>query len=837
MREEDHSIWASRPAVDANFGFAMPQRRARAGTLPSRLPSRLAPRLDTSAAPPPPLAHLGSLALVSPNGSDIVYDSPPSSRSAVGQQPDRRSPPLQSIPEPFPTIKTDKDVGSTGSAISSGPSSGSGSDSLGVPTTPMSARSRAGSMNSARTFNPFGNSIWNSAPLEDALSPFPDMHKQLGNAGGASRMRSYTTMDAPPAFTGISQTLNPTVSAPGSGLQGSLGGPLPRPRTNLRGSLGSIASNPFNIDPEHNLMGDLHPPPSAAPAGPGSGLQLGDYSSVPTAALYISNVPPHVSAQSLHSVFGNFGRIDAAGVLPDRRSAYVVFASTIQAIEAQATANGAELYVGNGPSAVAFAQIVSPLLSPPTPPMPGHSSLEVPDLTLGGPMGGAPAAIPVRTSPHASPIPRIPSVPAASNVAPITIGGAAGGGGATAAGATVTAGSAAGGAAVGDDTLASSPISVAYVLQSLNAPADEVQSGVAHLKRAAQETFDEPLVPLSEVLPGEERVYNAAVLRDLRRKLEAMPPREVEELALDMLHELPGLASDYIGNTVVQLVFERSGSDVRDMMLRRLVPVFAATGTHKNGTWAVQKMIDLARGARQYELIRRAIQPHLVSLLLDQFGNYVVQACLKFGAPYNDFVYSGVASTLARVAPNRFGARAVRGLLESEHTTLANRRLVATAIVQHLPALALSANGCLLVSWLLDGFERIDPAVHARTQTLVASQLVPRYLGALCVSKIGSGIVVKLASSQRVFDTLVAPLTDEVPAVLVEVLEDPTGQGPATIYRLLTSVFPLNSLERQVTVNKIRMCLLRPGAVVPNHKRLLEECGLEMLPPTEPLAG
>lgn len=380
------------------------------------------------------------------------------------------------------------------------------------------------------------------------------------------------------------------------------------------------------------------------------------------------------------------------------------------------------------------------------------------------------------------------------------------------------------------------PVSVAYVLQTLNADAPEISDGISLLRRAAAYSFVEPIKPLSESLavdPGSvDRVYMPAVLRDLRRRLDSMPTHEVEEVALDMMQELPVLASDYIGNTVVQVVFERSRFEVRDMMLRRLVPVFAATGTHKNGTWAIQKIIDLACTPRHYALIEKAIKPHLVSLLLDQFGNYVVQGCLKFGEPFSDFVYSGIATSLCKIAPSRFGARAIRAVLESEHTSPRHQRLVATALVQQISMLAHNSNGSLLVSWLLDSYEKSDPDTHARTHALVAAQLIPQHLTDLCTSKLGSGIILKIAASSsgpRVMDALLEPMTDRIPATLERVLSDQTGQGSTCIYRLLTTVLPPDSLERQVAVNKIRLCLLKPGAQVPNHKRLLEEVGLGIL--------
>lgn len=379
------------------------------------------------------------------------------------------------------------------------------------------------------------------------------------------------------------------------------------------------------------------------------------------------------------------------------------------------------------------------------------------------------------------------------------------------------------------------PLSIAYVLQSLNASSSEISAGIAHMQRSTSMTFSAPIHPLSEILPNQpERTYTPPVLRDIRRRLETMPQQEVEDIALDMMEELPHLASDYIGNTVVQLVYERGGILIRDMMLRKLVPVFAATGTHKNGTWAVQKMIDLATEYRHFALIEEALRNHLVPLLLDQFGNYVVQGCLKFPAPFSNFVYTGIASSLPNVAPNRFGARAVRAVLESEHTPTSAQRLVATAIVQQAAFLAHDPNGCLLVSWLLDSFGKTDGPTHARTHALICNQLIPQHMLSLCSSKLGSGIVLRLAGSDsggHVLECLLQPATDRVPPILESVLAEPSGQGSTFVYKLLTNVLPANSLERQVCVNKVRLCLLKNGAGM--HRKLLEEVGLSLLLPPE----
>lgn len=54
-------------------------------------------------------------------------------------------------------------------------------------------------------------------------------------------------------------------------------------------------------------------------------------------------------------------------------------------------------------------------------------------------------------------------------------------------------------------------------------------------------------------------------------------------------------ALDYIGNTVIQRLFERCSEMTKSMMLEKVAPYLGSIGVHKNGTWAAQKIIDTAK--------------------------------------------------------------------------------------------------------------------------------------------------------------------------------------------------------------------------------------------------
>lgn len=56
---------------------------------------------------------------------------------------------------------------------------------------------------------------------------------------------------------------------------------------------------------------------------------------------------------------------------------------------------------------------------------------------------------------------------------------------------------------------------------------------------------------------------------------------------------------DYIGNTVVQKLYEQCTESTKQAMLERIAPYLAAIGVHKNGTWAAQKIVDYANTPAQ----------------------------------------------------------------------------------------------------------------------------------------------------------------------------------------------------------------------------------------------
>lgn len=137
-----------------------------------------------------------------------------------------------------------------------------------------------------------------------------------------------------------------------------------------------------------------------------------------------------------------------------------------------------------------------------------------------------------------------------------------------------------------------------------------------------------------------------------------------------MLNPCGGFVADYIGNTIVQKLFERCSEATKAEMLKPIAPHLATIGVHKNGTWAAQKIIDTASTDEQMQIICGHIQPYVPPLMLDQFGNYVVQCCLRLGPIHNQFIFDAIVDKTREIAQGRFGARAIRASLESAHISV-----------------------------------------------------------------------------------------------------------------------------------------------------------------------
>lgn len=364
---------------------------------------------------------------------------------------------------------------------------------------------------------------------------------------------------------------------------------------------------------------------------------------------------------------------------------------------------------------------------------------------------------------------------------------------------------------------------ISLVISNFNVSHDKEAAG--HLVANALNT--EPTTDITDFGPMPEelstREFQTPKLREIRKALDnnKMDDVEIEQLAMALLDELPELSFDYLGNTIVQKIYDRSSPIIRDIILRKISPYLSSLGIHKSGTWVCQKVIKLAHNARALNLITCGIKMYCTALLNDQFGNYVIQEVLKFGSTWNGFIFETILANFWTVAHNRYGARAVRACLEANDVITPEHTLVvASVIVLYSEYLFTDNNGTLLITWLLDTCEFSEKYLN------VTKHILPS-ITELCCHKLGSLTVLKILHSRGnevprklILDAILEH--DDLKNLEKILLDD--NWGHIFMYKLLSSRLYEGEAKNYI-VEKVRHVLLELKPAHPYH-RLMEEVGL-----------
>nr|POF17148.1 pumilio domain-containing protein c56f2.08c [Quercus suber] len=542
----------------------------------------------------------------------------------------------------------------------------------------------------------------------------------------------------------------------------------------------SITAAELQADDDHNFNGldnalqNLHlNGKSPFETGFESGMET------PTRALWLGNIPSSTTVSSLNVFFGQFGTIEFARVLTHKSCGFVNFENLQSAIAAKAQCNGKEVFPGCGPIRIGFAKEQS------TSNTPGATGIYL-----------SPSPDPLLNANQAA-----AGNSAASSIGNINIETAA--------------------AALMTPNLSEMKEEVYGIVQQFGTSAEDLARITNHFNTAiGYHGFIEEMPPIPE--PSHTRTHDAPRLREIRKNIDnnACSPIEIENIAMEMLPEIAELSSDYLGNTVVQKLFEHCSEDTKCAMLEKIAPHLPEIGVHKNGTWAAQKIIDVAKTDKQMRMIEQALRPHGVNLLLDQYGNYVMQCCLRFRYPMNNFIFDVMLSRLWDVAQGRFGARAMRACLESHFATNDQKKLMAAAIALHSVQLATSSNGALLLTWFL------DTCTFPKRRSVLAPRLIP-HLVHLCTHKVAYLTVLKIVNQRNEADArdsiLRALFFDD--QTLTNIISDQTC-GATLIFKVLTTPF-LDDTIRPECIESVRTVLLRIKAQpTQGYKRLMDEVGL-----------
>ncbi|KII89020.1 hypothetical protein PLICRDRAFT_40670 [Plicaturopsis crispa FD-325 SS-3] len=554
---------------------------------------------------------------------------------------------------------------------------------------------------------------------------------------------------------------------------------------------------------------------SKSPSGnAGLGAMDAQLQSTPTRALWIGSIPSTTTPATILSVFSPYGPIESARVLTHKNCGFINFERLDDAVRARKALNGRDVLGSDvGAIRIGFAKVPVKNGQDPTGAQdesPNVAVQGVGDLSVGATIHA------LRNVKGASTIPADQQVLGGavenyrSNLLLSMIG--SGQHNYVSDGAAKPPG------------WAPSITEQQMVMKELSAGSSDADADIQALQDFRPPTMYYTTIPLVSERPHNRR-WDASKLRELRKRLDSgtMTVEETDQVAGDFLDgEIVDLASDWLGNTVVQKLFERCSPAPRFAMLERITPHLAMIGIHKNGTWAAQKIIECVQSPEEVALITQNLRPYAPPLLLDQFGNYVVQCCLRFGYPANDFIFDAMVDRMWEVAQGRFGARSMRACLESPHITLSQQRRIATAVILNSIPLATNPNGALLLTWLLDnsGF----PSRY----NLLAPRFTP-HLSHLCTHKLASLTVLRIVNqkiepdaSSQVVEALFNSPADHV---LTDVLGDQVN-GVAVVHKILTSPF-IDPVEKPIYVEATKRVLIELKVIATQaYRRLIEEVGL-----------
>ena len=504
----------------------------------------------------------------------------------------------------------------------------------------------------------------------------------------------------------------------------------------------------------------------------------------PTRSLWLGSIPSSTTPSTLTQIFEPYGKVDTSRVLVQKNCGFVNFESLESATTARLHLNGKEIFPGAGPCKIGYAKEqhstngtpgnngVHPSRSP------DHANSRSRDpQNTNGVNGVGPNGVHAQSAEAALQVPSLPDLR--------------------------------------DEML--------QIVPEFGASNDDCQRIADSINAAIAFThLENEIPPVPEA--SHTRIHDAPKLREIRKRIDnnAITLAELEDTAMQMLPEIAELAADYIGNTVVQKLFEFCSEPTREQMLRQLAPHLAEIGVHKNGTWAAQKIIDVTRVPEQMEIIVDSLRPYTVPLFLDQYGNYVLQCCLRFGYPYNNFVFETMLSRMWDIAQGRFGARAMRACLESHNATKDQQRMLASAISLHSVQLATNANGALLLTWLL------DTCNLPRRRIVLAPRLVP-HLVHLCTHKVAYLTVLKVINQRNEPEArdiiLQALFFSENDKVLEDILSD-HACGASLVYKILTTPFLDENLRTDVVSHIKNVLTSLKASPSQGYKRLMDEVGM-----------
>ncbi|XBW37722.1 hypothetical protein QEN19_003306 [Hanseniaspora menglaensis] len=354
---------------------------------------------------------------------------------------------------------------------------------------------------------------------------------------------------------------------------------------------------------------------------------------------------------------------------------------------------------------------------------------------------------------------------------------------------------------------------------------------------------------------GKRKIFDSPTLRDLRKALDNknISKLDIEQICICMLDEIAELCSDYLGNTIIQRIFESASPLLKNLIVNNCSQYLTSISVHKNGTWAAQKIISESSDLVNNKIaIVEGIKPYCLPLFTDQFGNYVIQCCLKYGPPFNYFIYDNIIKNFWEIVKSRFGSRAVRAVLENSNiednnkisdinpfniSTKKQLYSVTCLVVLYCEYLATNPNGTLLLTWYLD-----TCTIQNRTE-IISRQMVPNVV-LLSTHKLASLTIIKLLNQRKddgkiksillnaIFGNIETDKKLDSKCALVNILGENKGHGSQFILKVLSSSL-LDLKFKQKAIIKLHEILVSNDVnlkavieVLKKDKKFIEELGL-----------
>ncbi|GAA5885492.1 hypothetical protein JCM6882_009642 [Rhodosporidiobolus microsporus] len=633
-----------------------------------------------------------------------------------------------------------------------------------------------------------------------------------------------------------------------------LGGQLTKTSGLVRIGYGKAESTPAPTAP-----GLVHPRSTAAGGTILTSSADLNLQTQPTRALWIGSIPSTTTPNHLLAIFSSFGPIESARVLTHKSCGFVNFERLDDAVSARKALNGRELLGAEvGAVRIGYAKVPTKVVNGP---FANHLNGDGTPASTASGNGTAGVLPPPPLGSYQQVYGALQQLSGVSGVlverqmadgqvqdyrSNMLLGVVSNGHYANAhafatgaqqamqqqqMGSQGAAGAGAGGSGGGSplgqpgETIKGSVNEMQLLMRELSVGDPEVEEHVAAVANDREPSSYYTSVPLAVMTdPRWARRYSqndAPRLREMRKRLDGeISVAEVDTMAYDLLDEVVPLASDFIGNTIVQKLFEQCSTPVRKTMLERIAPHLAPIGTHKNGTWAVQKIIQCAQDEDEYALIEQNLRPYTPPLLLNDFGNYVVQGALRFSSPYSDFIFDAMVERIWEIGSGRFGARSTRQTLENPQSPRVHVKRVASSIVLNAIPLATSSNGALLVTWFL------ELSNLPQRYALLAPRFAP-HLSHLFTHKLASQSVMRVinqredAEAQRI---LLDALLDPEAKVLEDILGDQM-HGVSAITKVIASTY-LSAERREQLYERVQEAVeaLKVSAV-PAYRKLIEDVG------------